>query len=267
MANETPNRVAGGLFVPLEAVPPPFTDRMVNVQGITAFERLDVGQYLLTLQTPLAFASGYAEAALPANQQMTAGAQITPDGTQVFVSCFTLGTGEPVDPPVIGCTVWTVRESEGKGPSIAVQPVPPPIVSAAALNTEQVYWDQPGISPMVGTTSAQAMMAPYPGSKGITRWWVWWGFPPAVGANYKLRLYRYRNNPGFTYTQISDPFDITTALTTYNIFDLTSYLRPNAADFEEAKNDVLALSVVITGGTTQLRALTQRVQFGVPDGT
>lgn len=128
MANETPNRVAGGLFVPTEEIPLPFTDRIVNAQGITAFERVDTGQYLLTLQTPLAFASGYAQPALPSNLQAVAGAQITPDGTQVFLSCLTLGTGEPIDPPVIGCTVWSVREGEGEGPSIVVPPVPPPIV-------------------------------------------------------------------------------------------------------------------------------------------
>lgn len=128
--------------------------------------------------------------------------------------------------------------------------------------TAQVFWDQPGVSPMAGTTSAFALMAPSPGLQGITGWWVWWGFPPAAGAQYRCRLYRYRNDPGFTYTQISDAFDITDGLTTNDLYDLSSYLRPGAADFDEAKNDVLALSVVITGGTTQLRALTQRVQFG-----
>jgi hypothetical protein len=133
-----------------------------------------------------------------------------------------------------------------------------------AQNTAQAYWDQPGVSPMAGTTSASAMFAPFPGSVGVTGWWVWWGFPPAAGANYRLRLYRYRFSPGFSYTQISDPFDITNAVPTYPIYDLSSYLRANAADFEESKNDVLTLSVVITGGTTQLRGLTQRVQFGVP---
>jgi hypothetical protein len=137
-----------------------------------------------------------------------------------------------------------------------------------ALNTAQAYWDQPGVSPMAGAISAQSMFAPYPGSVGIKGWWVWWGLSPVAGTTLRCRLYRYRNDSGFSYAQISDAFDITNALTTYNIFDLTHLLRANAADFEESKNDVLALSVQILGPfNTQARALTQRIEFGVPDAT
>ena len=45
MANETPNRVhAGGLFVPTDPIVEPFTEAVVNQQGVFSFERLEVGQ-------------------------------------------------------------------------------------------------------------------------------------------------------------------------------------------------------------------------------
>lgn len=128
MANETPNRIhAGGLFVPLDPIPPPFTTAVVNQQGIQAFERLGVGQYLITLQRALAFHEGYADAALPANFQAVAGAQISQDGATVLLTVLALATGVPVDPPLIGCTVWSVREGNGDGPSVPFPPIPPPI--------------------------------------------------------------------------------------------------------------------------------------------
>ena len=128
MANETPNRVhAGGLFVPTDPIPEPFTGAIVNQQGIRSFERLAAGQYLIVLQRVLAFHEGYADAALPANFQGIAGAQISEDGASVLITVLTISGGVPVDPPIIGCTVWSVREGEGEGPAIPFPAIPPPI--------------------------------------------------------------------------------------------------------------------------------------------
>lgn len=133
MANETPNRVhAGGLFVPTDPIVPPFTGAIVNSQGVQAFARLDVGQYQITLQRTLAFHEGYADAAIPANFQGVAGAQISEDGTSVLITVLALGTGEPVDPPIVGCTVWAVREGEGEGPAIPFPAIPPPLPNGSA---------------------------------------------------------------------------------------------------------------------------------------
>lgn len=126
MANETPNRVhAGGIFVPVVAEP--FTSNILNSQAVQRFERLGPGQYRITLQRPLAFAEGYPEAGLPANFQGVAGAQLAPDGASVLVSVLSMATGEPVDPPLVMCTVWSVREGEGEGPSIPLPAIPPPL--------------------------------------------------------------------------------------------------------------------------------------------
>lgn len=128
MANETPNRVhAGGLFVPTDPIPPPFTSAIVNQQGILSFERLAPGQYLIVLQRALAFHEGYAAAALPPNFQGIAGAQLSQDGASVLITVLTISGGVPVDPPIIGCTVWSVREGEGDGPAIPFPAIPPPI--------------------------------------------------------------------------------------------------------------------------------------------
>lgn len=128
MANEIPNRVhAGGVFVSGETVDPPFTERMLAAQGVNSFERLSTGQYLLTLQRPIAFAEGYAQATLPPNFLAISGAQISQDGTQVLISCFNIAVGDPVDPPIVMCTVWAVREGEGQGPAIPFPPLPAPI--------------------------------------------------------------------------------------------------------------------------------------------
>lgn len=126
MANETPNRVhAGGMFVPVLAAP--FPSNILNSQGVQGFTRLSTGQYQIALQRPLAFAEGYAEAAVPANFQAVAGAQLAEDGASVLVTVLALGTGVPVDPPLVSCTVWSVREGEGEGPSIPFPAIPPPI--------------------------------------------------------------------------------------------------------------------------------------------
>jgi hypothetical protein len=126
MANETPNRVhAGGIFVPVVAEP--FTSNILNSQAVQEFTRLGPGQYRITLQRPLAFAEGYPEAGLPANFQGVAGAQLAPDGASVLVTVLSLASGEPVDPPLVMCTVWSVREGEGEGPSIPLPGIPPPL--------------------------------------------------------------------------------------------------------------------------------------------
>lgn len=136
MANETPNRVhAGGVFVPTETVDPPFTSRLLASQGIQTFTRVDVGQYLLTLQRTLAFSEGYAEGAVPANFQGVAGAQISDDGASVLLTVLSLGTGVPVDPPIVMCTVWSVREGEGPGPSLPFPAIPPPIPGGAGVTS------------------------------------------------------------------------------------------------------------------------------------
>lgn len=142
MANETPNRVhAGGLFVPIETVVPPFTSRIVNSQAVQSFERQATGQYLITLQRTLAFSEGYAEAAVPPNFQGIAGAQISEDGTSVLVSVLTLGTGVPVDPPLVSLTVWSVREGEGEGPAIPFPAIPPPLPSGGGGEFRQSFVD------------------------------------------------------------------------------------------------------------------------------
>jgi len=134
MANETPNRVhAGGLFVPTDPVPEPFTSAVVNSQAVQSFERQATGQSLITLQRTLAFSEGYAEASLPPNFQGIAGAQLSEDGATVLVTVLALGTGVPVDPPLVSLTVWAVREGEGVGPAIPFPAIPPPIVPGAGL--------------------------------------------------------------------------------------------------------------------------------------
>lgn len=133
MANELPNRAVTGLFVPTETVDPPFTDRIVAQQGVSAFQRVDTGQYLVTLQRPLAFSEGYADASLPPNMQAVAGAQLSEDGSQVLISVLALGTGVPVDPPIVGLTVWAIREGEGEGPAIPFPAIPPPIPGGAGV--------------------------------------------------------------------------------------------------------------------------------------
>ena len=64
---------------------------------------------------------------MPANFQATAGAQISEDGASVLITVLSLNSGEPVDPPLIACTVWSVREGEGEGPAIPFPAIPPPI--------------------------------------------------------------------------------------------------------------------------------------------
>lgn len=140
MANETPNRVhAGGLFVPTDPIVEPFTTAIVNSQAIQSFQRLATGQYLITLQRTLAFSEGYAEASLPPNFQGIAGAQISEDGATVLVSVLTLGTGIPVDPPIVSLTVWSVREGEGEGPAIGFPAIPPPLPSGGGGEFRQAF--------------------------------------------------------------------------------------------------------------------------------
>jgi len=128
MANETPNRVhAGGLFVPTDPIVAPFTTAVVNSQGVQSFTRQETGQYLIELQRTLAFSEGYAVAAVPANFQGIAGAQISEDGASVLVTVLTISGGVPVDPPIVSMTVWSVREGEGEGPAIPFPPIPDPI--------------------------------------------------------------------------------------------------------------------------------------------
>lgn len=260
VSNETPDRVhAGGQFVPVVALP--FTTQIVNQQGIQAFERVAIGQYLLTLQRPLAFAEGYAEAALPANFQAQAAAQISADGLQVVVSVLAMGTGEPIDPPFFACTVWSVQLGRGNGPAPSPAPPPAALPGAGAAPSAQVFWDQPGVSPMAGALSAFAMFPPSPDNVGVVDWTVWFAIRPAAGDSALLRLFRFRYNAGYQVTQISDGFviDSTSAFQVYNLANL---LRPVAADFSEAVNqDHVALSVQLTGGFT-MRALNQRITFG-----
>jgi hypothetical protein len=133
----------------------------------------------------------------------------------------------------------------------------------AGLNTAQVFWDQPGVSPIIGANTAQAMFPPLRESVGIIGWWVWFAVRPAAGDSALLRLFRYRYNGGYQVTQISDPFTIDDT-SVYQIYDLKSFLRASAADFSEVMNeDHLALGCTMSGGFT-LRALNQRIQFGLP---
>jgi len=131
----------------------------------------------------------------------------------------------------------------------------------AGGSTAQAYWDQPSVSPMVGALSAIALMSPNPAAKGIVGWQVWFAQPPAESV--LLRLYRYRADPYFNYTLIADPYEILPDANWATIIDLTSLLYPDAADFEQSKNDVLALSVLVTGAP-DMRALVQRITFGAP---
>lgn len=133
---------------------------------------------------------------------------------------------------------------------------------AAPGNTSQVYWDQPGVSPIAGALSAQAMLPPNPNSHGVVGWWVWFATPPTGVSTVDLRLYRFRADPFFNYTLIADPFIVDAGGYWATILDLTSLLYPDAADFEASKNDVLALSVLVDGDP-DMRALLQRVAFGV----
>ena len=142
--------------------------------------------------------------------------------------------------------------------------IPKTLVGGANLNSVQLFWDQPGVSPIVGANTAQAAFPPIPASIGVVGWWVWFAVAPSAGDSALLRLYRYRFNGGYSVTQISDPFTINN-VSAYQIYDLSSLLRASAADFSEAINeDHLAVSVVMTGNFT-LRALNQRVLFGLPD--
>lgn len=244
---------AAGVFQDLTATPP----TTINQSGFRSITRNGPGSYTLSTDRSIGAREAQVNAWPGPNELRIGGAMITAPGV---VECrFYDLAGSPADVGTLNVSVKQIQTGPVRA-GAGVLPAPP---VPASTNTAQVYWDQPGISPMVGTTSAFAMMAPNPRSVGVKGWWVWWGYPGDVGSVYTLRLYRYRFVGGFSYAQISDAFDITPDLDTYPIYDLTSYLYASAEDFSEAQNDVLALSVVIAGGTNQLRALTQRVLFGV----
>ncbi len=130
-AVESPNRIhASAIVVPVVA--PPFTSNLPAAKGVTSFTRLAVGQYEVTLSSPLSFHEGYPAVGLPPNFQATPGAQVTPTGT-VFISVLQVGTGVPVDPPYFNLTVLLFNEGEGIGPVVAVPPIPPPIPSGGPV--------------------------------------------------------------------------------------------------------------------------------------
>lgn len=189
MSNQTADRVhAQGQFVPV--VLASFASEVLASKGIAAFQRLSAGQYLITLQQPLAFAEGLCIASLPANAQATAGAQLSTDGATVLITVLQLNDGVPVDPPFVGLTAWAVQEGEGPGPAPAVfPPIPPPIVSPGGGVSAPVLFGAASVS---ATTADRFLFPSYAQAAAQTT-----GIPyrsPRAGTYDGLRV--RQNNPG-----------------------------------------------------------------------
>ncbi len=224
-------------------------------QGFESLTRNGAGDYTLRCNESIADEEAQCSAWAGPNELMICGALITAPGV-LRVLCYDL-TGAPTDPITLNLEIKQLQTGPA-GDGVLPAPPAPPVPSAS--QTLQAYWDQPSVSPMVGALSASAMMPPYPQSKGVVGWWVWWATPP--DESVLCRLYRYRADPFFSYAQIADDFLILPDSDWATIHDLSGLLYPDAIDFQAAKNDVLALSVLVSGAPT-LRALTQRIAFGI----
>ena len=124
------------------------------------------------------------------------------------------------------------------------------------LNQAQVYYDAPG------GQVATSVLPPIWFSKGVRRWRVWFAVPPASGEVITARLFRYRRDPVFTYTQVSESVQIDNTWDWSVIHDLTDRLLPIAED-DFRKGDVCAVAYQMPNPCS-VRALTAQVNFGMP---